>query len=251
MERWHVELPMHGVHPDGPLPGVVIRYGHWGRPVIAFPSEAGRAWDYENNGMVEAIRPLIDAGRIKLYCVDSADQHTWSDRWLSLEERARRHLAYQGWVTGPVSDFIGHDSGVHDIVTTGCSMGAYHAVQLALRRADLFPVAIGLSGSYDPSAWHGWGDVGAAAYETNPTWWVPDLPGDHLGWLQHRAHIVLNVGRGAWETHPTQALPSSRHLARLLWDKGIHAELDEWGDDVSHDWPWWQRQIAHHLPRYC
>jgi esterase/lipase superfamily enzyme len=24
-----------------------------------------------------------------------------------------------------------------------------------------------------------------------------------------------------------------------------------WGQDVSHDWPWWRRQIAHHLARFC
>ena len=35
--------------------GTVIRYGHWGRPVLGFPSEQGRAWDFENNGMVGAV----------------------------------------------------------------------------------------------------------------------------------------------------------------------------------------------------
>ena len=37
----------------------------------------------------------------------------------------------------------------------------------------------------------------------------------------------------------------------MLQDKGIRCELDLWGHDVSHDWPWWQRQLAHHLPRFC
>lgn len=78
--------------------------------MLAFPSEAGRAWDWENNGMVEAVRPLIDAGRLKLYCVDTFDDQTWSDRWLPLEERARRHGHYEAWVTGPVLDWIHADS---------------------------------------------------------------------------------------------------------------------------------------------
>ena len=60
-----------------------------------FPSEPGRAWDYESNGMVGAVAHLIDAGRVKLYCVDSFDHASWSDRALPLEERARRHQAYQ------------------------------------------------------------------------------------------------------------------------------------------------------------
>ena len=38
---------------------------------------------------------------------------------------------------------------------------------------------------------------------------------------------------------------------RLLQEKGIRCQLDLWGYDVSHDWEWWQRQLAHHLPRFC
>ncbi len=82
-------------------------------------------------------------------------------------------------------------------------MGAYHALQMALTRADLFPVAICQSGNYDPSTWQGWGDRGDAAYFTNPVDYVPHLHGEHLAWLRSRLHVVLTVGEGAWETHPT------------------------------------------------
>lgn len=248
MERTYVEFDAAGFG----RAGSVIRYGHWGRPVLAFPSEAGRAWDWENNGMVEAVRPLIDAGRLKLYCVDSFDDQTWSDRWLPLEERARRHAAYEAWVTGPVLDWIHSDSpGATDAIVAGASMGAYHALQLSLTRADVFPVALCLSGNYDPSTWHAWGERGDAAYFTNPTDYVTGLHGPHLDWLRSRLHLVLVVGQGAWEMHPTQALPSTHRMAGLLRDKGIPHELDVWGHDVAHDWPWWQRQLAHHLARFC
>ena len=68
--------------------GGVIAYGHWGRPLLVFPSEQGRAVDYENNGMVDAVAWLIDAGRVKLYCVDTFDAQTWSRSDLPVEERA-------------------------------------------------------------------------------------------------------------------------------------------------------------------
>ena len=165
MERHQVEL-------DAPAfgrSGTVIRYGHWGRPVLVFPSEQGRAWDYENNGMVGAVADLVEGGRCKLYCVDSFDDQTWSDSSIPLEERARRHGAYAGWVLDRVVPFIGEDSpGATGAIVTGCSMGAYHALQLALTRADLFPVAICQSGNYDPADWNAWGDRGEAAYFTNP-----------------------------------------------------------------------------------
>ena len=137
------------------------------------------------------------------------------------------------------------------MIVTGCSLGAYHALNFALTRADLFPVAICQSGNYDPSEWHAWGDRGDAAYFTNPSDYVPNLHGDHLEWLRSRVHLVLTVGEGAWETEPTGSLPSARHMGGLLAEKGISHDLDVWGHDSAHDWPWWQKQIAHHLPRFC
>ena len=36
-----------------PLPGGrIIVHGHWGRPVLVFPAERGRAPDFASNGMV-------------------------------------------------------------------------------------------------------------------------------------------------------------------------------------------------------
>ena len=58
--------------------GGVLAYGTWGRPVLVFPSEAGKATDFESNGMVDAVADLLDAGRVKLYCVDSYDSASWS-----------------------------------------------------------------------------------------------------------------------------------------------------------------------------
>jgi esterase/lipase superfamily enzyme len=71
----------------------VLVYGHWGRPVLAFPSEQGPCWQYEERGMVDAVAPLLESGRIKLYCVDSWDAGTWHSHEVPLEERARRHGA--------------------------------------------------------------------------------------------------------------------------------------------------------------
>jgi esterase/lipase superfamily enzyme len=234
------------------LTGNVARCGHWGRPLLAFPAEQGSAGDFERNGIVAAIAPLIDAGRVKLYCADSFDGGSWARYDLPVEERARRHGRYESWIIDNVVPYISEDcGGPAEIMTTGCSLGAYHAVNFALKRADLFPLAIGLSGNYDPSSWRGWGERGDATYFNHPVDYVANLDGGHLDWLRSQVSILLVVGQGAWETNPTGALPSSRRLAALLQSKGIRCELDLWGYDVAHDWPWWCRQLAHHLPRFC
>jgi esterase/lipase superfamily enzyme len=224
MRREHVELPVPGA--DAALG--LIAYGHYGRPVIVFPSEAGRAWDFENNGMVDAVGNLLDAGRVKLYCVDSLDGYSWSDTSVDIEERARRNGVYIDWLVHEAVPWVQRDTGGGgELIALGASLGAYHAVNLALQRADLVPLAIGLSGNYDVTTWRAWGERGDATYFANPTDYV------------------------AWEVNPTGALPSTRRMAALLKSKGIRCELDLWGYDVAHDWPWWQRQLAHHLPRFC
>jgi esterase/lipase superfamily enzyme len=232
--------------------GSVVSYGHWGRPVIVFPSEAGSAWDFAANGMVDSVSWLLDEGRVKLYCVDSADASTWSDRSIPSEERARRHGDYERWLLEEVVPFVAGDSGgSSQIATLGCSLGAYHAANVALRHADVFPLALCLSGNYDPAQWNPWGETGAEAYFHNPTQYVANLHGDHLDWLRRSVHLVLVVGQGAWEVDPTGALPSTHRFSELLREKGISHELDVWGHDVPHDWSSWQRQLAHHLPRFC
>jgi esterase/lipase superfamily enzyme len=231
--------------------GRVVVHGHWGRPLLAFPSEQGNAHDIESNGIVGAVRALIDGGRLKLYCVDSHDAASWSAEHLQLEERAREHERYEAWILGSVVPFIREDSGGRtDIATAGCSLGAYHAVNIALRHADVFPLAMGFSGNYDPSAWKSWGESGMTAYFSNPAQYVPNLHGPHLDWLRGQLSVLLVCGQGQWED-TTGSLDSTKHLAHLLADKGIRHELDLWGHDVPHDWPSWRHQWAHHLPRFC
>jgi esterase/lipase superfamily enzyme len=243
--HWHVPAPSVGGA------GEVLVYGHWGRPILAFPAQQGEAIDFERHGMVEALAPLLGAGRIKLYCVGSLDSRTWFDESLPLEERARRHGAYADWLHHHVAPAIRDDCGGRaDIITTGASFGAYHAVHAALQRADLFPLAIGLSGVYDLERIGAWGEPGEATYFANPSAYLANASGEHLDWLRRTVRLVLVVGQGMWED-TTGALQSTRALAALAGAKGLPVELDEWGHDVPHDWPAWQRMLAHHLDRVC
>lgn len=229
----------------------VMTYGHFGPPSLVFPSEQGSAWDYESNGMVDALSGLIDAGRLKLYCVDSYDAGSWSDRSIGVQDRAQQNGRYESWVLDQVVPYVREDcGGTVEIGTTGCSLGAFHALNFALKRTDTFPLAVCLSGSYDPAGWNAWGERGDAAYFNNPFDHVQHAGGDHLEWLRSRVSVLLVVGQGQWED-TTGSLESTRAMAALLQGKGLRCELDQWGYDVPHDWPSWRAQIAHHLPRFC
>jgi esterase/lipase superfamily enzyme len=244
MERRHVEL----WSPAIGAAGSVIAYGHWGRPLLAFPSQQGPAWQYEERGMIDALAPLIDGGRVKVYAVDSFDSGSWYREGLSLEERARQHGRYEDWILNQVVPWIQADSHTHELAATGVSFGAYHAANFALRHAHVFPLAICQSGVYDVSVVAG-GERGDAVYFNNPIDYVRNLHGDHLDWLRSRVSLLLVAGQGQWED-TTGALEGTRAFAALLAEKGIRHELDVWGHDSPHDWPAWRAQIAHHLPRF-
>ncbi len=248
MERRHVELWAPGIDANG----VLLAYGHFGRPVLVFPTERGRASEYENAGMVDALAGLVEEGRIKLYCVDSYDEASWSNADAPIEERALAHGRYEAWVLDQVVPWShGGGGGAPELGTTGGSLGGYHAANFALKRADLFPLAVCLSGSYDPATWrHAWGHRGDETYFNSPIDYVANLGGDHLEWLRSHVSLVLVCGQGQWED-TTGSLDSTVRFAERLRDKSIRHELDLWGHDVPHDWPSWRAQIAHHLPRFC
>jgi esterase/lipase superfamily enzyme len=227
--------------------GGVLAYGHWGRPLLVFPSQWGTRYEWEQHGMIDAIAGLVDAGRVKVYCVD--DSASWHDEWLPLEERARRHGDYERWLLGHVVPLIHGDcGGFQEIVATGVSFGAYQAANVALRRADLLPLAICMSGIYDVSG-IGWGEQGEAVYFNNPAAYVANLGGEHLDWLRSQVRLLLVVGLGMWEDS-TGALGQTHRFASLLASKEIPHELDVWGHDAPHDWSAWRAQIARHLPRF-
>ena len=125
-------------------------YGHWGKPYIAFPSSRGRYFDFEGMGMVAAVAGFIDAGKIMLYCVDSVDSESWYNYAVPPAERNARHEAYDGYMAQEVVPFIRQHCASPEarVMATGCSMGAYHAVNFFLKHPDLCEGTIALSGLY-------------------------------------------------------------------------------------------------------
>ncbi len=225
-------------------------YGHWGRPFMVFPCSRGRYFDYEGMGMVGAIAPFIDNGSIKLYCVDSIDAHSWYDFSVPPAERNARHERFDEYITGEVVPFIRGqclDDGQR-IMTTGCSLGAYHGVNFFLRHPDLFAGTIALSGLYRldrPEFGVGPPDL-PDVYFNSPVTYLHDLTDPwYLDQYRERS-IVICVGQGAWED---EAVEDTRALDFAFRAKGIPAWIDYWGFDVNHDWPWWFKQMNHFLGR--
>ena len=127
----------------------LLVFGHAGMRVLVFPTRAGRFFDYEDWGMVRAVGERIEAGQLQLYCVDSIDSESFYCFWNRPADRIVRHEQYEAYLLEEVLLFSARFNPDSPIATHGCSFGAYHAVNLALRHPHHFTKVVALSGRYD------------------------------------------------------------------------------------------------------
>lgn len=220
-------------------------YGHYGKPVLVFPAQGGRCQEFEDFGMVTAVESFIEAGKIKLFTVDSVDNQSWANWDVHPYNRACRHEDYDKYITEEVVPFMRqHCAGADQkFLTTGVSMGGYHAPNFFFRHPDLFDGTIALSGIFQLSIFVG-DYMDERVYFNSPLHYLPDLEDPWYLDQYRESQIVVGVGRGAWE-EPMVA--DARRLQEILAAKQIPAWIDFWGNDVNHDWPWWRKMLPYFL----
>lgn len=219
-------------------------YGHTGKPVLVFPTQGGRFYEYEDFGMVEACRESIDAGKIQLFTVDSIDNQSWANWSIPPADRARRHEDYDRYITQEMIPFIHHRSTWKGkYFTTGCSMGAYHAPNFFFRHPDVFDGVIALSGILRLNLFIG-DYMDEVVYLNTPLVYLRNLTDEAYLSAYRQSTIVLCSGQGAWEG---PMLADAYELKAILDSKHVPCWIDIWGYDVNHDWPWWRRMMPYFL----
>ena len=122
-------------------------YGHAGVPVLALPARGGRFYDWENNGMPDAIAQLLNEGKVQLFCADAMDGEGLLNGDLPQRRRAELQEKYFVYLTAELAPRIltlnNAKKGTR-IWTAGVDLGAYHAVHCRLRRPTLFAGAVGM-----------------------------------------------------------------------------------------------------------
>ena len=225
-------------------------YGRRGRPVLFIPCQDGRFFDFEDFGMSSVWSPWINSGQVMVFAIDTLDKETWSNKGGDPYWRIRRHEQWVDYITGEMVPLIqetarrrGSWKEESGILTFGCSLGATHALNLFLRRPDLFDRVLALSGIY--SAVYGFDNyMDDVVYRNSPVHYLAAMPKDHpFIQLYNRKKGVVCVGQGPWEIPET-----TRQLADICHRKDIHLWVDFWGWDVAHDWDWWYKQVAYFAP---
>lgn len=219
-------------------------YGSAGKPAVVFPTTSGKFEEYEECGMIEACQPFIDAGEIQFFTVDSVDNQSWLNYSIHPNERAKRYVAYDDYIIKEVLPFIQARATSHaKLMTTGCDIGATHAANFFFKHPDIFDTLIALSGMY--SSTYFLGDfMSDEIYYHFPLVYLPNLTDPWYLDQYQDSHIIFCVGRGNWEQ---DCLRDTWAMRNVLNERHIPAWIDFWGEDVTHDWYWWRKQIVYFL----
>ncbi len=228
-------------------------FGDAGKLCFAFPPQNGRFYDFPNFGMVDVVRPWIDAGRLRIVCPDGIDGESWSNP----DDNCRARIEMQEkWFHYIVDELLpevsGHQAGsagegngpCGKAMACGCSMGGVHAGVFFFRRPDLFDTMLSMSGLFNADFFFK-GYMDDLVYANSPVHFLRNMPEDHP-WmdLYRRSRIITCVGQGAWED---DLLAGTRELDAVLTEKNIPHWSDYWGHDVNHDWDWWQKQFPYFM----
>lgn len=222
----------------------VWSFGEVGMPLVVFPSNAGVAHEWQKGGMIDALGPLMAAGRMKIYCPETNVSRSFSGEG-SMTQRMAHHAAYEAFVLRTLVPFIREDCRMPkaQMVATGCSVGALYASIFVLKHPETFSRALCLSGRYRTSAFFG-GNSNQEVYLNDPLAFLPNLRGPALDRVRRRAHLTVVVGRGA---HEDGCIPETAELGAVLRRKHIPNHVSFWGPESSHTYPWWQKQARHYL----
>jgi esterase/lipase superfamily enzyme len=212
----------------------MLFFGEGGLPVLVFPTAHGRFFEYENSGMIQALTQKIEERHVQVFCVDSVNAESWYNRAVHPHIRVMRHIAYENYILYEVAPLMKQLSNQQQICTTGCRLGAYHALNFALKHPDLTSGCISMSGTFDLRQFmDGFHD--SDFYLNNPVDYLPNLSDPWFLDRYHKMRIILAAG-----DHDI-CLEENFRMAEVLGKTGIPHLLDVWTGGAQDDWPLWQR----------
>ncbi len=219
----------------------MLVFGHAGHPVILFPPASGRYYQCKDFGLVESVAPLVEAGRLTIYCPDGIDAESWHNRAVHPADRVRTHLAYENAIRHDVVPRAQRETGCARVAVAGAGFGGFHAANLAFRHPALVSHLFGLSGVFDiKPCLDGYYDENC--YFNNPPDFLPNLADAAALGAMRRMSIVLGIG----EQDPSRS--ESLRLATILSAKDVRHWLDDRKGGGA-DWHDWRAMLADYLAR--
>jgi esterase/lipase superfamily enzyme len=236
--HWHSHRLGHGM-------GVAV-FGHWGTPILAFPTSHGDEWELQRHGMVDAIGDFINAGRVKLFCAGSNNHESFLNSGAHPFHRSWRQRMFDDYIRHEVIPFVHthcRSPGL-PITTFGASLGAYHAANTLFRYPQLIKRCYAMSGVYDLRRFMN-GLYDDNFYFHNPVDYLANLTDPWFFDQLRSCEIRLITGSGPWEESRF-----TYELSEVLSRKGIVHYVDDWGPRGGHDWPYWRDMLREYVSRW-
>ena len=223
----------------------VVVLGHWGPPMIMFPTSGGDEGEYERQGLIDAIGGFIEEGRVKAFCVNMNQGDSFANRGAHPLHRSWMQRQYDAYIRQEVIPFVRDHCRSNDtpVWTMGASLGAFHAANTLFKYPDVVKRCYALSGVYDMSRFMD-GAYDDNFYFNNPVDYMANASDPWT--LGHLASCEIHVATGSG---PFEHSGESYRLSQILASRGIRHHLDDWGPLGGHDWPYWKHQMREYLSR--
>jgi esterase/lipase superfamily enzyme len=179
----------------------LIRYGDIGRPLVLFGTGAGDVLDVERSGLIGAVRPFVESGRVRVYASVSAPP-----------DGPRGWPAYARWFAEELLPSVRFECGdaLLRVAAGGVGDGAVFALRLGLSRPDLVWLTAAIGGRYASDDGSGLDTPLAIAAAL--------ADGARREWLLRSFFHLQSIGRSA----ETEA------LAAALAHAGVPHHADRW-----------------------
>jgi esterase/lipase superfamily enzyme len=217
-------------------------YGHYGFALLMIPTAAADFLEYERFELIHHLAPMIDAGKIKVFSINSINTESWMNKQMEGAHKAIRQNQFNDYIFNEVVPFIQNfTSNETSIITTGASFGALHAMNIFLKRPDLFKGVIAMSGVYDLMEYTD-GYYDDQVYFNSPIHYIPNLT-DHETLEKIRSgKMIIASGSGSHEDPE-----ANRRFSGVLHNKSIPHDLEIWANDIHHDWPTWRKMLPYFI----
>lgn len=220
----------------------LLVFGHSGTKVLFFPPRMGRFYDYEDWRVIKALQDKIEAGYIQVFCLDSIDTETFYNNWADPGHRIYRHCLYEKYILEEVFPLMDELNNDPNVISAGCSLGAYHAVNIAMRHPTKFCKVVGMSGRYDLTFSKAYFDDLMAGhrdenvYFNMPTQYLKNVDDPVYIEQINKMDIVLVIGK------EDLFLENNYQLKGILDSKGISYQFYEW-EEEAHKAYYWRRMV--------
>jgi esterase/lipase superfamily enzyme len=221
----------------------IVAYGDYGFSLLLVPTASADYLEYERFQLMDTLAPYINAGKVKVFSINSINNESWLSNNMAGEHKAIRHNQFNEYVFNEVVPFLKTNTSFETpIITCGASFGALHSMNLFLKRPDLIDGVIAMSGVYDLTEYTK-GFYDDQVYFNSPQHYMPNLSDEwYLNNIRKSRHIHILTGSGDYEDPQ-----ASRNFSGILNSKGIPHELDVWGSEWKHDWPTWRVMLPAYL----